>query len=346
MEGPPHNTDKAGLGTRKPQGSNLASCITVGQGDQLPLVRAESARSLETGHKQSQITPYPVLLSPESYRWPSEATPENGKPIPVSTSPVPTAGVSGAADLCRLPLWSCPGNSRQVSSRNKEQKREGWSEGSEGAAVLPCCTREPAAARSGAQGPPALSAPPPRRDSAVVPHLARALRWALQLVTQRWARASGHLRPGPRAALAGGAPSAPSHRAWRVRDSAGAGRARRPRRPGASRREARPCHPPQRRSASRPPQHVSVCLALCPAASSAGPKTAEFVIGPKGSCVSSGSQNRSSCHYVLEVIVGPRGAAAFQFLLALSSFPMLAFRTRSDPRPPLDTLLTTQRWQP
>lgn len=70
-----------------------------------------------------------------------------------------------------------------------------------------------------------------------------------------------------------------------------------------------------------------------------------FQVGtaPEGSCVSSGNQKRSSCRYVLEVTVEPKGAAAFQDVLSLSSFPMLALPTKSDPRPPLDALATTHR---
>lgn len=54
-------------------------------------------------------------------------------------------------------------------------------------------------------------------------------------------------------------------------------------------------------------------------------------------------RKRSSGHYILKVIVRPRGAAGCQFVLALPAFLILALPIKSDLRPPLDAWLTTER---
>ncbi|XP_046524892.1 basic proline-rich protein-like [Equus quagga] len=125
--------------------------------------------------------------------------------------------------------------------------------------------------------PRAPRSPPPRSKSAVAPHLARALRWAPHLLTERSGRCGrreppGHLPPGPAERPVGSpaAPSAPSHpRAARPVTQPGIGAG-----PGASRLEARPGAP-----ARRPPAAARVCLpgapSVRPPAWSAGPRTAE-----------------------------------------------------------------------
>lgn len=135
---------------------------------------------------------------------------------------------------------------------------------------------------------------PPRSKSAVVPHLAPALRWTPHLVTKRSGR-RGRREPRvtcgraqPRASPPSGcalppprSPSAPSHpRAARPVTQPGTG-ARGPGQPGHVQEEARP---EQTRALARPALHVSARLARGPSTPSTGPRTAEVGTGntPRG----------------------------------------------------------------
>lgn len=125
LERPARITDKAGLGTRKP--TRLESCLPHHPGTGWPnpfskgWVRSQSWNL--PGHNSHTSPLTPTTLSPESYRWPSEANPENEKPHSSLHLSLATA-LPFLKPLTRPPPWSCP--LEQLSGLSGEQRTERW----------------------------------------------------------------------------------------------------------------------------------------------------------------------------------------------------------------------------
>lgn len=191
--------DKAGLGTRKALGSNLACRITLGHGDQISFLRAESDHRLETCPAITVIH-HPLLQRPSLPRVIQVAVRNNPlkRKAPLYFTPLPrhVSSVSETPKLLLTSLVLPRGTPLRSLKGNKEQNAgaEGWGAGS-GVGCSFTSRRPRTVEKSVAQRPPACSAPPGCR-SAVAPHLAGALRWVPHLVTKRSGRCRQRERPG------------------------------------------------------------------------------------------------------------------------------------------------------